>query len=138
MSVDADNLVARLASWLSNVVPPQVSVGSKGTDIQVWTKGQAAVPTVIHVGSILAQPNAGRQEVEYALISALSGVQDFVIRELKERWPSAPRNIGKSEHRELPMPEAEVGKESIRAWYGDKDNPILSFRLQCNNLNMST
>ena len=90
---------------------PNVSVG------YVWWQ----------LDGIVNQPG----DFEFYLLSAsegiLSGVQDEIIRDLKEGWPRSVDGMPgeRDSGEDLPVPGHAVVSGTLRLWYGDARRPAL-------------
>ncbi len=79
------------------------------------------------LGAVVNQAGTSEENLLVASEAILSGVQDQIIRDLKEGWPrSVDGRPGERDSGEdLPMWEAAVVSETLRLWYGDARRPAL-------------
>ena len=80
---------------------------------------------IIHFEEMARQAGDVPMHVERAVDRVLSGLQDFVVGELGEPWPSAGDEF--SPPKELPMPEVMIDWPRIRFWFGSAQDPVLRF-----------
>jgi hypothetical protein len=117
-------LARALARRLSSVMPPGISVTSRGGDVVVSdgrdSDGTGLVPLV-------DQPGDLEENITIAASAILNTVQDLVTLSLGRGWPASreaePDTFESAA--KLPLPSVEVKDRSLRLWYGEPDRPAL-------------
>jgi hypothetical protein len=117
MSSPWSRLIESLTGWLDEIAPPQVSISV--IDDRIVVRDNDGLGTVVHIGQLLGPPTQAETAIERALISTLSSIQDFIVESTGEVWP---RDMLKGDEY-LPMPDAAVEASSVRAWYGERQEP---------------
>ncbi len=111
-------LAKAVAHRLAAIVPDSISVQADGGDIAVALNNETW--EYISMSSVIEQEGEVRQNIETAMYSVLSSVQDFVIEFVThEGWPSSPQYSSK-EGKMLPLPSVRVMQNEIRLGYGTK------------------
>lgn len=77
--------------------------------------------------TVVNQAGTFEENLLVASESILSGVQDQIIRDLKEGWPRSVDGTpgGRDSGKDLPAEEAAVVRGTLRLWYGDARRPAL-------------
>jgi hypothetical protein len=120
-------LAKALAQRLSTVMPPGISVTSRGGDVVVSdgrdSDGTGLVPLV-------DQPGDLEENITIAASAVLNTVQDLATVSLGRGWPPSreaePNSFESGAN--LPLPSAEVKDRSLRLWYGEPDWPALELQ----------
>lgn len=109
-----DALAQSISERLQAVVPEGASPSNAG-DVRMV------------LGAVVNQAGTFEENLLVASEAILSGVQDRIIRDLKEGWPrSVDGRPGERDSGEdLPMWEAAVVSGTLRLWYGDARRPAL-------------
>lgn len=110
-------LAAALAARLDRLVPDPVAVTVDDANVVIMVRQQEAGSSG---AAAILDDDDGRDPLERAETAAravLSGVQDCVIEELRERWPAPVREA------ELPLPGVRIIDGELHSWYGEEEGP---------------
>lgn len=117
-------LARALAQRLSSVMPPGISVTSRGGDVVV-SDGQTSDGTGLV--PLVDQPGDLEENITTAASAVLNTVQDVATVSLGRGWPASrdarPNTLEPAAN--LPLPTAQVKDRSLRLWYGESDRPAL-------------
>jgi hypothetical protein len=112
-------LASALTSRLSLIIPATMEVRRDGANVVLLVDereiGGSAAAVILDDDDDRDLADRARTAVE----AVLNGVQDVVIEELKEGWPTAPTGVG------LPLPGARAVGGSVLGWYGSEDTPVV-------------
>jgi hypothetical protein len=109
----APRLAEAIADRLAKVLPVSWSAHARfeeGPEVVITRDGEAERA----VGGV------GDFEIEDIYVEILSQAQDEIAEETTDAWPGGPRS------RHLWMPDAEVIDDQVHAWFGPKDDPVLT------------
>lgn len=118
MRASSPRLASALASRLDSKVPDDIVVRADGTNVIVVHGdrefGASGATQIVddEDGRSLAE------RVETVVRAVLSGVQDCVVEELTEPWPTNGSGG-------LAFPGARVVGHEVRSWYGEEQAPAM-------------
>lgn len=113
----ADRIAAHLAACLADAMPIgfRANMGAAASIVVITPTDSMT----IDVAAVLREDGEPRLEIEAGVLFVLSSVQDAVVEELREPWPSS------GESGALPLPRADIDHGRLSAGYSVGETWIL-------------